>query len=291
MAGDEHRDVGVWPALLRGEEAPGNRLDAHEPEEVVRDEKDEGAVHRLLAAGDARQREVDRRDIAEGFLCLGDRPELSEGELPVVAVRFPARREHRHDLGRLVRDHRAQNQAVDEREHGRVHADGEGQRHDGHGHEPGRLSQHAERKAEVRQESSHGCMSWLANTCSYGTTPDWFRPVSRCSYEGTLRRSSRWKKSPNFSGNGPPGRIRTRSQLRSGMAREPGSHRAAGRYNPLASAVSLASGSPERLRDLRTRRDTRRPQFILMERRPATSGRSTTSPLMAHSSRWRSHDW
>jgi hypothetical protein len=47
VARDDDGNVGVGPSFLRREEAAADRPDAHEVEEVVGDEEDEGPAHRL----------------------------------------------------------------------------------------------------------------------------------------------------------------------------------------------------------------------------------------------------
>ena len=101
------------------------------------------------------EREVDRGDVAERVLRLGQCPELRVGELAIIAVRFLARREDRDDLGGLVRDERLEDQPVDQGEDRGVHADRQRQRDDGHGEEGGRFSQHPEGEAEVSKHGVH----------------------------------------------------------------------------------------------------------------------------------------
>ena len=100
-------------------------------------------------AADPGQREVHPRDIGEDIRALAQDLILRVGELPVIAVRILPRGENIDHFRRPHAHGGPEDDAVDEREHRRVHANGERkskQRDDG---EPGCLEKLPEREAEI----------------------------------------------------------------------------------------------------------------------------------------------
>jgi hypothetical protein len=144
-----HRDlnVRVRAALLRVIESAERRLHAGQGEEVFRGHENKTAAHALVAA-ETGQSKVQGGDVGKYFAVLAEDLVLGVGKLPILLGVLSGRENVDH-FRWPEGNHGPQNNAVDEREDGRVYPDGERERQERDDGEPRRLDELPKRKTEI----------------------------------------------------------------------------------------------------------------------------------------------
>ena len=122
VAGDDHMPGGVGLGFRRVEKTPGGRPDAAEREEVVRNQKSEGAPEAGLI-GQPDLAEAERGDVAENLAGLPQPGEFRMGERPEFPGRIAARDVHADVGARLLVHDGTEQKAVDHGKDRRVRAD------------------------------------------------------------------------------------------------------------------------------------------------------------------------